>query len=118
VKPRKFSGEQPGILRTLAAFVSAPREPDRRLDTEELLDALDMARYAVTDPDRVLASTFRDGKAGSLAPATLHLAADALMKRYQQSRRKSLYLTASRAPSSTRRLCPRRPMRLSIPRRF
>ena len=99
VKPRKFTGEQPGILRTLAAFVSATREPDRRLDTEGLLDALDMARYAVTDPDRVLASTFRDGKAGSLAPATLHLAADALMKRYQQSRRTSLYLTASRAPT-------------------
>jgi predicted acylesterase/phospholipase RssA len=100
VPPHGFGrGDQPGILRTLRAFVSATREPDRRLDTQELADARDAARLSVTDPDGVLATLFRTAGGSTLTPEQVHTAAKALFPQYQESRRQSLFFTACPPPS-------------------
>jgi predicted acylesterase/phospholipase RssA len=78
VPSKEFEGgNRPGILRTLTGVLSAIREPDRRLDTEDLADARNAARLSITDPDRVLATLFRADGGSALTPARAHSAAEA-----------------------------------------
>ena len=96
------ASQPPGILATVRAFVSAAREPDRRLDAEELDRARNAARQAMTDPDQVLAALF--GPQPAVPPQKLHDAGNALLPQYQLSRRRSLLVTSGAPAEKEQRL--------------
>ena len=108
IKPRQdIKPGGPGIITTLAAFASASREPDRRLDRERLNEARDAIGYTETDPDRVLATIFRTADDGHPRTDAIHRAAAALMPNYRASRRQVLFLTASSPLSAPNSATPR-----------
>jgi predicted acylesterase/phospholipase RssA len=95
-QPGADDARAPNIRTTLKAFVAATREPDRRLDVEGLDEALKMMGFTATDPDHVLARLFRPEDPGPMTPDRLQTAAAALFKQYQDTRRQSLFLRASK----------------------